>query len=171
MDWTAIVLRFLHIGGGAAWLGASLFANLVVLPFIAGQPPDRRPQLVERLILAPETVIIGSALVSGVSGLILGIEGRGFASLDALATPAGVIWLAAIGVALIVFGAGGRITSPAARHLRQSQLLEGDLGGSAHAVDESAELERAFGRLRLGFRVELAGIVAILALMVVLPRV
>ncbi|HJW21814.1 MAG TPA: hypothetical protein VJ506_05225 [Candidatus Limnocylindrales bacterium] len=161
MDWVAVGLRFLHVGGGAAWLGASLFANLVIVPFIAGQPADQRPALVERLVLAPEKVIIGGALTAGLSGLILGLAGRGFTSIGALATPAGVVWLAAIAIAIVVFGAGGRITSPAARRLQRPPVSDDDDRGS----------DQALGRLRTGFRIELAGIASILALMVVLPRV
>jgi hypothetical protein len=60
-----------------------------------------------------------------------------------------------------VFAVGGRITSPAARRLRDDDAV-----WQSGAEGESALLER----LRLGFRLELAGIAAILALMVVLPN-
>lgn len=161
MDLLAVVLRFLHVGGGTAWLGASLFANLVIVPFIAGQPADRRPALVERLVLAPEKVIIGGALTAAISGLILGVAGRGFTSIEALTTPAGLVWLAAILIAIAVFGTGGRITSPAARRLQRPPASD----------EDGRDSDQALGRLRTGFRIELAGIASILALMVVLPRV
>ena len=61
-------------------------------------------------------------------------------------------------IAVVVFATGGRVTSPAARALRD------DDGESDAAV------KNLLARIRLGFRIELAGITAILATMVLLPR-
>lgn len=154
MDWRLVVLTFLHVGGGAVWLGASAIANVAIVPFLRRAEPSQRPELVERLVLAPERLVIGSALTAGVTGLILGLAFRGLGDSVSFNDPPGLVWLAAIALALGVFAVGGRITSPAARTLR-----------SPDASDQ------ALARLALGFRFEFLGIAAILALMVVLPRV
>jgi uncharacterized membrane protein len=157
MDWGMVVLMFLHIGGGAVWLGASMFANFALLPYIARQPAGRRRDAVSSLVLAPERLIIGAALLAALSGVVLGLGYRGFTTLESLSTPAGIVFLVAIGVAVLVFAVGGRMTSPAARRLVQDP-------------DTPDEMDSLLAQLRTGFRIELAGIAAILALMILLPR-
>jgi hypothetical protein len=66
------ILVFLHLLGGASWLGASIFANLVVVPYIGRRPPGERPALVRSLIVGPERLVIGSALLAATTGLLLG---------------------------------------------------------------------------------------------------
>jgi uncharacterized membrane protein len=157
MNWGVVVLMFMHIGGGAVWLGASMFANLVVIPYIARQPVERRRDAVTSLVLAPERLIIGAAVTAGLSGIVLGVGHRHFVSLASLSTPGGIVFLVAIAIAVVVFVVGSRITSLAARRLGRGSPAQGD---------EQALLDR----LEVGFRIELAGIVTILALMILLPR-
>lgn len=154
MDVGVTIAQLIHIAGGAAWFGGSLFANAVIVPYIGRQPMARRADLVGGLILGPERVMIAAALTAAVSGLVRGIAFGQIQSLDILGTPYGIVWLASVIVAMLVFATGGRVTSPAARALRD---------------DESATAQ-AFDRMRLGFRLELAGISIILGLMVVLAR-
>ena len=157
------ILVFLHLVGGAAWLGASIFANLVVVPYIGRRPPGERPALVRSLIVGPERLVIGSALLAGTTGLLLGASSGRIAGPDDLATPFGTLWVASIAVALAVFATGGLVTSRAAADLERDPTT-GEGGGA-----ESAG-EAALRRLRAGFAVELAGIVSILGLMVALGR-
>ena len=157
------ILLFLHLLGGAAWLGASIFANLVVVPYIGRRPAGERAALVRSLIVGPERLVIGSALIAGTSGLLLGVSSGRIADLDDLATPFGMIWVASIVVALAVFATGGLVTSRAAAD------LEGDTSLGSDGAPEPGS-EAALRRLRAGFAVELAGIVTILGLMVALDR-
>ena len=46
------ILLFLHLLGGASWLGASIFANVVLVPYVGRRTPAERPDLVLRLIRA-----------------------------------------------------------------------------------------------------------------------
>jgi uncharacterized membrane protein len=48
MDAGLALVQFFHILGGAAWLGASVFASVVLLPFLFGQPIERQRDLVSR---------------------------------------------------------------------------------------------------------------------------
>jgi hypothetical protein len=157
------ILLFLHLLGGASWLGASLFANVVIVPYIEGRPRSEWPGLVARLVLGPERLVIASALTAGIAGILLGISSGRIASDDALVAPYGFVWLASIGVAGVVFTTGGLVTSRAAAR------LVGRVPSDPLGIARSAE-KTDLRRLRLGFAVELAGIVTILGLMVVLGR-
>ena len=162
MDGRSILL-FLHLLGGASWLGASIFANLVLVPYVGRRPPGERSDLVQRLILAPERLVIGSALVAGVTGLLLGVSSGRIRGVDDAATPYGMLWVGSIVVAIGVFATGGLVTSRAAVQLTTGRAA--DPGGEWEAVSEAA-----LRRLRLGFGAELGGIITILALMVALGR-
>jgi uncharacterized membrane protein len=162
MDVGLAIVQFLHVAAGAAWFGASLFANAALLPYIRRQAPERQRDLVVGLVLGPERVMIGAALGAGVTGLLRGIVFGRIQSLDALGTTYGIVWLAAILVALAVFAVGGRVTSPAALSLRDD-----DTAWTAGAGPTAARL---LDRLAFGFRLELTGITAIIALMALLPR-
>jgi hypothetical protein len=157
------ILLFLHLLGGAIWLGASVFANLVVVPYIGRRPPGERPALVRSLILGPERLMIGSALLAGATGLLLGASSGRIAGLDDLATPFGTLWVASIVVAVAVFATGGLVTSRAA-----ADLERGGTTGEGGAPGPRGDA--ALQRLRAGFDVELAGIVSILGLMVALGQ-
>ena len=163
MSETSAILLFLHLLGGATWLGASVFANLVVLPYIGRQPSTARPDLVGRLILGPERLVIGSALLAGTTGLLLGVVGGRIAGLDDLAGRYGMLWVASIAIAVAVFATGGLVTSRAAKR------LAGAVGGDATSAGPPGDEDR-LRLLRVGFALELTGIVAVLAVMVLLGR-
>lgn len=157
------ILLFLHLLGGASWLGASVFANVVLVPYVGRRPSAERPELVHRLILGPERLVIGSALLAGITGLLLGVSSGRIGDLDDLRTPFGALWVASIVVAIAVFATGGLVTSRGAAQLSGEATAEGDRG--PRPGDEAA-----LSRLRVGFAVELAGIVSILGLMVALGQ-
>jgi hypothetical protein len=46
MDVALVVIQFVQIAAGAVWFGESAFANLAMLPYVAGQPPARQRELV-----------------------------------------------------------------------------------------------------------------------------
>jgi uncharacterized membrane protein len=165
MDWAQSAVQFLHIAGGAIWLGASVFANAVLLPSISLQAPERRRELIGLLILGPERLVIAGALVAAVTGLALGLGYEGIRSVGALSTTYGIVWLASVLVAIGVFAVGGRVTSPAARSLRDdASVWAGDPTSIARA-------DALMARLRIGFRLELTGIAVVLGLMVILAGI
>ena len=73
MDAEHLLIRFLHDAGGAAWFGASVFANVVLLPFVMRQPVDRQRDLVSGLLRTPERFIIVAALLAAATGLARGL--------------------------------------------------------------------------------------------------
>lgn len=140
-----------------------MFANVAVVPYIGGRPEAERGELVQRLILGPERLLIGSALLAGITGLLLGVTSGRIAGFDDLGSPFAILWIASIVTAIAVFATGGLVTSRAAAQLAVAVPARG-------GPDSGAGGEIAFRRLRFGFAVELAGIVSILALMVALGR-
>jgi hypothetical protein len=158
------LVQFLHILGGAAWLGASAFANLVLLPFVFGQPIERQRDLVRTMILGPERLLIGAALLAAVMGVVRGTVFGPIRSIEALGSPYGIVWLAAIAVTVAVFAVGGLVTSPAVRRL----VGDDALWTVPTAQRAPAGHDNTVRRLRLGFALELSGIVLVLALMVIL---
>ena len=157
------ILLFLHLLGGASWLGASIFANVVLVPYVGRRTPAERPDLVLRLIRAPERLVIGSALLAGVTGLLLGVSSGRIRGVEDAGSTFGMLWVASIAVAIAVFATGGLVTSRAA-----AQLAAGPTADKGDAMERAGET--ALRRLRFGFGVELAGIISILALMVALGR-
>jgi uncharacterized membrane protein len=161
VDLGLVLVQFVHVAGGAAWFGGSLFANAVLVPYTLRQPTERQRALVRDVILGPERVMIAAALTAAVSGLVRGVAFGRINRLDQLGTPYGLVWLASIGVAVAVFAVGGRVTSPAARALRDEE---------PPWAGPPADRGRLLARLRTGFRLELLGITIVLLLMTVLPR-
>lgn len=164
MDAGLALVQFFHILGGAAWLGASVFASLILLPFVFGQPIERQRHLVRTVILGPERLLIGAALLAAVMGVVRGTVFGRIRSIEALGSPYGIVWLAAIAVTVAIFAVGGLLTSPAARRLADDDALWAvpTEGGPAAGRADTVRW------LRLGFALELSGIVFVLALMVVL---
>ena len=161
MDIGALV-QLLHVAGGAAWFGGSLFANAVVIPYVGRQPSERRRELIGGLVLGPERVMVAFALTAALSGLVRGIAFGRIQSIESLGTVYGAVWLASVVLAMLVFATGGRITGPAARSLRDDDAVWTDTAAPVAA--------RLFEPFRLGFRLELAGLSAVLVLMVALGR-
>ena len=89
MEIGLVLLQFAHIATGAAWFGASVFANVAVLPFLATQPPARQRELVSRLILGPERILIAAALGAAVTGLVRGIA---FGRIESVGCTRDAIW-------------------------------------------------------------------------------
>ncbi len=160
-----VAAQLLHLVGGSAWLGGSLLANLFLVPFVFRQPAPRQRELVRSLLIGPERLMIGAALTVAVTGLLRGTALGPIDGLDAFGRPYGATWLAAVLMTLTVFAIGGRVTSPALSRLADDdRLWEGD-------DDRHPEQRRAVARrVRIGFGLELVGILAIVGSMVILQR-
>jgi uncharacterized membrane protein len=162
MDAVSATVQFVHVASGAAWLGGSLFANLFLVPFALRQPIDRRRDLIESLLLGPERIMIGAALLVIVTGLVRGVVFGPVATLEALSRPYGLVWLLSILIVAMVFVTGARLTGPAIHRLTNDHGLWDQSGTGASRRDAISR------RLIIGFRMELGGILVVLGLMVVL---
>ena len=98
--------------------------------------------------------MIAAALGAAISGLIRGVAFGRIQSVDALTSPYGAVWAASIATAFVVFATGGRVTSPAARALREMPLgVPGLLGGQLSVrVHRAGELRQARHRHALSSR-------------------
>lgn len=164
MDPVLVAIQFLHILAGVVWLGGSVFMNFFVLPAVFAQPVAQQRALARRVILGPERLMVAAALTTVVLGVVRGTVYGPIRSIDALGTRYGIVWTAAILVTVVVFAIGGRFTSPAARALiNDDEVWDTAVGGPA-----PAQLADRIARVRRGFRLEMGGILIVLALMPVL---
>ena len=164
MDPVLVVIQFLHLLAGVVWLGGSVFMTLVVLPAVFAQPLTQQRALARRVILGPERLMVGAAVTTVVLGVVRGTVYGPVRSVGALTTRYGFVWMVAIIVTLAVFVIGGRVTSPAARDL----LDDEDVWEPAPDGSAGTELAERIRRVRSGFRLELIGILIVLALMPIL---
>ena len=165
MEAIPVAAQLLHLVGGSAWLGGSLLANFFLVPFVFRQPASSQRELVRSLLIGPERLMIGAALTVAVTGLFRGIALGPIDGLDSLGRPYGATWLAAVLMTMTVFAIGGQFTSPALRRLADDDHLWGS------DDDRDPDRLRAVARrVRIGFGLELVGILAIVGAMVILQR-
>jgi len=164
MEPVLVLVQLFHVLAGVVWLGGSIFMNLVVLPAVLALPIAEQRKVLRRVILGPERLMVGAALAAAILGVVRGVVFGPIRSLEALSTPYGLVWMAAIAATVGVFALGALVTSPAARQLLGDSAIWED----ASRQDVDSALHRQIQRVRRGFRLELAGILAIFALMPVL---
>ena len=70
--------------------------------------------------------MIGSALLAGITGFLLGVSSGRIRGVDDAATPFGMLWVASIAVAVGVFATGGMVTSRAAAQLTTGPAADPD---------------------------------------------
>jgi uncharacterized membrane protein len=117
MDVLAGLVRALHILGAIVWFGGALAMNLVVVPGIFSQPLEARRAVGRALTLGFERLAIPAAVVTAVTGFLLGsVYGPLHQPAD-LSTSFGLVWLASIVIVVAVLGTGALVSSPALRRL------------------------------------------------------
>jgi hypothetical protein len=115
MDFYVLVLRIIHIIGGAFWAGSAFLLTGWIAP-TAGQLRPEGPKFMQRLILGTRyiTAIGIAAGLAMVSGLLLYWRASGGLQTDWMATGTGVMFtlgaLAAIGAGVLggLIGSNGR---------------------------------------------------------------
>ncbi|MHB1766783.1 MAG: hypothetical protein ACYCUV_02895 [Phycisphaerae bacterium] len=74
MDLITLVMRWLHIGGATILIGSPFFIRLFLLPALAGEDPEHRAAIIER-INKPWRMILGMVIllqiISGVYWLLV----------------------------------------------------------------------------------------------------
>ena len=164
MDPLLVLVQALHILPGVIWLGGAVFMNVVVLPALLALPVIEQRAMARRVIFGPERMMIGAALLAAGLGIVRGTMYGPIDSLDALTTPYGITWSAAVVITVMVFAVGGTLTSRTAH-----ALLDDDRYWSSGPRGDEAEARAALvTRLRTAFRLELIGILTVFALMPIL---
>jgi uncharacterized membrane protein len=164
MDPVLVLVQAFHVLAGVVWLGGAVFMNTVVLPAIVALPDAEQRAMARRVIFGPERMMIAAALLAAMLGILRGTVYGPVRSVDALATPYGIVWGLAIAITLSVFLVGARMTGPAAH-----RLLDDDrLWTSPASREVSGARADGFRLVRRSFRLELIGILLVFGLMPIL---
>lgn len=167
MDLVALLVRGLHVLAAIVWFGGALAMNLVVVPGIFAQPLDARRAIGRNVTLGFERLAIPAAVVTALTGLLLGTVYGPVQQVSDLTTSFGVAWLASIVIVGAVLATGASVSSPALRR------LFGDDALWVPAPDGRASpaLRTAMRAVQRGLGTELAGLVLAFVLMEVLSAV
>lgn len=110
-----ILLRTVHILGGAFWLGAALVGSVFLGPALGRAPESARPILEELRRRGLATAVPAAATLTVLSGArLLWIDSAGFQRAW-LTSPTGLVFTAGGVAALAAYVAGGIANADAAR--------------------------------------------------------
>jgi uncharacterized membrane protein len=165
MDWPTFVIQWLHVLLGIFWFGASLTANLILVPALSPLPLAEQQRFGGAYGTVANRVLPPVAYAVVILGVIRGTVFGPLQSVDAvLGSAYGLTWLAALVVALGTQAFAQRVLAP-----NIGRLSELD---PATAVDEegrpSAELSAIIGRAKRHTIVELAGFGVIFTCMILM---
>ncbi|MAG35077.1 MAG: hypothetical protein CL878_02345 [Dehalococcoidia bacterium] len=153
-DIAILVLRIIHIGFGAFWVGAALFLAFVLEPRLRALGPATQGPVMQALMPVMNPVFSISALLTILAGLGLALVMR-WSTLDTfLASAWG--WSILIGAVLSVIGGMNGRTGQKMKELTES------MQGRPPTPDEGQQLGELSTRLRTFGRV--ASVVVLLAL-------
>jgi hypothetical protein len=167
MNLTYVLLRLLHIGAGAIWVGAAVLIAVYIEPTARATAPEgqRFIQALMRTSLRIAMPILG--LITILAGIALyWQDSAGFTSVEWMRTGAGRTFGIGglFGIASLLFGLA--FSAPTAARL-------GRIGGAIQAAgrpptpEETSQLRTLQGRLTIASRVTAALMVAALLLMAV----
>jgi hypothetical protein len=138
MDWSVVVLQWLHMLFGIFWFGGALFGNFVLGPVLIKQPPDRMRELSLQLVEQADRVILP---VAGLTILLGFLRGTVFGPVQSVefmfGTGYGITWLVALltGIATLAWG------SMTTRTMRRAMLAGLDVTASAGTALRNAGIE------------------------------
>lgn len=161
-----LLVQWLHIAAGMLWAGGAAMLDLVVTPSLDRLPAKQLRSMGSWYVRRVTVFFAVSGGVTVVFGVLRGTVFGPIGSLQALGSPYGVTWCAAlllsVALALIgTFGVG-----------RAAELLyaDGVAEPTAEPVDASAR-DSARARLQLWSRVQLVGFGVTLVAMVLMAEV
>jgi len=117
MDWIEAGTQWLHILFGTFWFGGMLFSNYVVIPAMAGLPPEGRGPAMASIGRRTNQIIPWVAIATIVLGIVRGTVLGDIRSFDDLGTLYGIEWLIGLVAAIAVLAWGTWVLSPAAGRL------------------------------------------------------
>jgi uncharacterized membrane protein len=133
-----IAVQWLHVLGGIFWFGSALTNHIVVIPAIAGQPPESQKAWWRSYSSRYGQMIAAVAGATILFGIIRGLVGGVWA---ALGSAYGLTWIASLLLGIGLAFVGARLTGRTAGRL-----------GSAEQAGHGADLMRLkrLGRVELG---------------------
>jgi len=166
-----IILRLVHVMGGAFWFGAALLMVVFIEPAAAELGPDGG-RFLQKLMATRRlaAVMTGAAAATVLAGLGLFIRDSGLAPGWVLSGP-GLGFLGGGLAGLGAFGLGFFLTRPAAEELSAlgRRLAGGGRPPEPELLKRVKELEAALRRYSLAGAVLLVGAVALMAVARYLP--
>lgn len=162
MDWSVVVVQWLHILFGTFWFGGTLFANFVMIPAIVRLPADRQFQIIEFVAEQANRIVPWMAGGAIVLGFLRGTVFGDIKDLNGLSTDYGILWLVGLVAAVATFAWGEWVLTPAAARLTASGVA---MGSSEQASPEAAA---AISRVRLTALLELVGFFVIFTTMILM---
>ena len=147
MDWGVVVVQWLHVLGAVFWFGGVLFANVVVFPVVLRLAPDRQAEIMQRLLPRMLRIVEPVGVVTILLGILRGTVFGRIKSLDALATPYGLLWLFALATAVLLVAIGIALTRAAERVFAAPVAAgAGGAGGAGGPDDVSPSAQTAAAR-------------------------
>ena len=143
MDVEMVIVRIVHIGFGAFWLGSAVFLAFVLEPTLRSMGPDYQGPVMGRIGKLAGPVIGGSGVITILAGIYLALRLRFFDRFP----ETGWGWAILIGfvVALAAMGTGG---ATGAAVQRMGRIREG-IEDRPPNPDEASQLQRLAARLTL----------------------
>ena len=143
MDVEMVIVRIVHIGFGAFWLGSAVFLAFVLEPTLRSMGPDYQGPVMGRTGKLAGPVIGGSGVITILAGIYLALRLRFFERFP----ETGWGWAILIGfiVAIGAMATGGITGATVQRMGRIRQGIE----GRPPNPDEVSQLQRLGGQLAL----------------------
>ena len=149
MVWLISIVLYLHILGAIFWVGSAMMFQYVFVPALRGMPFEAQHPWLQSLAVRYGPVI---GVVGGLTMVLGVLRGVLTGVLGSLNTPYGATWLVAVVLGVPVIAIGGGLIGPTGNKMAAA--------GSKDEVQALAARMSTYGRL------ESAGFLVLLALMV-----
>ena len=162
-----LTLLFVHVFSAVAWLGAALLTNLLISPVLTRLSPQGRSELGKTLTPWMFRYILGSGIMTVLSGALLYFYldfapgSLGLAFIQAGALIAILVLTVATALSRRTAGRVGRLSE------QLTKMSQGPQGDPRMAADLRSSIARLQSRLRATGLVSLVLLVVVLALMIV----
>jgi uncharacterized membrane protein len=141
--WSLIVIQWLHVLLGIFWFGSTLYLDFVVIPAVMTLPLDQQRTVSKPLTVFSDRVLIPSAILVIVLGLVRGIVFGPVQSLSFLIeTTYGITFLIASLASVATFLWGHFAIGRAAQRLEAFPLAEVMKSGGTVSVAFAAQVQR-----------------------------
>lgn len=163
MDIATWLIQALHVTAAITWLGGHLTWQHLILPAWFRQPIETQRGLGRSLVARYERVVIPTALIVVVSGVLRGTVFGRIHTIDDLSSRYGLAWAAALALIVVTFAIGARLGTPRVR-----AYLDDDGAWSVAVRGDMGALLRRRRAFVSALRVELGVMLVVLALMFVM---
>ena len=112
MDWAQVVAQWLHVFAGITWFGAVIYADFILIPALLTLSPDAQRAAGAAIGARAARIIPGVAAGVIVLGILRGTVWGRIHGLSDLSTTYGLLWLAALILAIGTFAFGKLVIEP-----------------------------------------------------------